>query len=438
MGFQQALDEGRVTRNQLTLLAICFALNMVDGYDVLSIAFAATPLTESWGLKADALGILMSSGVLGMTLGAMFLAPLTDSIGRRVMIIAAVLLMGLSMVLSAKATQIHELVVLRVMTGLGTGAMLASLTTLISEFFPSRHRNVAIGITLAGYPIGATLGGLLAARLIPEYGWQSVFLAGGIATLVLLPVVVFQLPESVQFLLRRRPRDFRQKATKIVEKLQLAFVLDTPGDLPNQERVAVTSLLGADYKKLTLLIWSGFFLTFGTLYFLLSWIPKLLVDSGMELSTAIYASASFNLAGALGNIGIGAFSNRFGLARGIVAFALFAAISMGALAISSAGDLMLLGIAAMIGFFQQGTLIGFYILSARAYPSDFRTTGIGWGIGLGRMGAVVAPYAGGLMVLNGVSMQTLFLLYATPTLAAGIIGHIACRLFLPAENQTSP
>ena len=407
---------------------------MVDGYDVLSIAFAAPPLASEWNLKPESLGLLMSAGVFGMTLGAMFLAPLTDTLGRRKMVLAAVTIMGFSMVMSSRASGLSELIALRVLTGLGTGAMLASLTALISEFFPVRKRELAIGITLSGYPIGATLGGFLSAKLIPNYGWQGVFMAGGIATLLLLPVIIAYLPESVHFLMRRRPPNFLQRANTALGRLGLPPTTSVP---ETQERVAkasVRSLLAASRQNMTLWLWSGFFLTFGTLYFLLSWIPKLLVDSGVDLSIAIYASSCFNLAGALGNVGMGAVSQRAGLGRSILTFAALSAVFMIMVAVIPLDTIVLLILAALIGFFQQGTLVGFYILSARVYPPEIRATGIGWGIGLGRFGAVIAPYGGGLMVAAGLDIAALFTIYALPLVAAGFIARAICRRYTNAES----
>lgn len=432
--YQHLLDNSRITRAHVLLLLTCFCLNMVDGYDVLSIAFAAPPLASEWGLKPESLGLLLSAGVFGMTLGAMFLAPLTDTLGRRRMVLAAVMVMGFSMIMSSRAAGLTELIALRVLTGLGTGAMLASLTALISDFFPARNRELAIGITLAGYPMGATLGGFLAAKLIPNYGWQGVFMAGGIATLLLLPVIVAYLPESVHFLMRRRPHDFLQKANTVLGRLELAPMASVPDMREAIEKASVGSLLAASRRNMTLWLWSGFFLTFGTLYFLLSWIPKLLVDSGVDLSIAIYASSFFNLAGALGNVGMGALSRRAGLGYSILAFATLSALFMIVFAVMSLDTMVILTLAALIGFFQQGALVGFYILAARVYPPEIRATGVGWGIGLGRFGAVIAPYLGGLMVAAGLDITTLFTIYAVPLIAAGLIGLAICRRYLDAES----
>ncbi|EED32852.1 major facilitator superfamily protein [gamma proteobacterium NOR5-3] len=435
ISYQESLNKSKITSAHLLLLLTCFCLNMVDGYDVLSIAFAAPPLATEWDLQAKTLGLLMSAGVFGMTLGAIFLAPLTDTLGRRKMVLAAVSVMGCSMILSSRANGLTELIALRVLTGLGTGAMLASLTALISEFFPTRHRDLAIGVTLAGYPIGATLGGFLAAKIISIYSWQGVFMAGGIATLLLVPVILAYLPESVHFLMRRRPHEFLATANKVLGRLGLPATTFTADTGEAIARASVRSLLSPSRRNMTLWLWSGFFLTFGTLYFLLSWIPKLLVDSGVELSIAIYASSFFNLAGALGNVGMGAASSRLGLGKSILGFAVLSAFFMLVFAMSSLETSAILTLAALIGFFQQGALVGFYILSAQVYPPETRATGIGWGIGLGRFGAVIAPYMGGVLVTRGLELSSLFIVYALPLAAAGIIGLGICRRYLNDEER---
>ncbi len=404
---------------QLALLAVCFLLNMVDGFDVLAMSFAAPPLADDWSLPPEQLGLVFSAGVLGMTLGAMFLAPQTDRIGRRPMILAAVAVMGVSMFVTGFARDLSSMIALRVITGLTIGAMLASLTTLVSEFFPDRHRNLAVGVMLAGYPMGAVLGGFLAAILIPEYGWQGVFFAGGIMTLAVLPLIYLFIPESIEWLLSRRRPDSLQRINAVLRRLGHSPVEMLPDQGVAPPPVHVKSLLASTYRSDTLRLWGAFFLCFGTLYFLLSWIPKLLVDAGLPLNQAIYAGIAFNLGGAGGNLLIGWASVKLGLQRTILLFHLIAAAGMVIFSQVSLGITGLLALTAIIGLFQQGGFVGFYMLAARVYPAEIRTTGIGWGIGLGRFGAVAAPYMAGMLIAGGWSGASLFLLYAVPLVIGG-------------------
>lgn len=415
------IDQAPVGKTQVLVLVICFLLNTIDGFDVLAMAFAAPALAEDWQLPPDQLGMVFSAGVLGMTLGAMFLAPLTDRIGRRAMVVWAVFCMGLSMLATAWAPSLLPMVILRVITGLTIGAMLASLTSQVSEFFPDRLRNMAVGIMLAGYPLGATLGGFLAAALIPEHGWQGVFVAGGIMTLALLPLILLLMPESPHFLMQRRPAQALVRLNAVLARLGTPPLQQMPAEEGEPAPAHVRSLLDGDLRRPTLLLWTSFFLCFGTLYFLLSWIPKLLVDSGLPLEQAIHAGIAFNLGGAAGNIGVAWAASHFGLQRGIFLFNVVAALGMLLFALAPLGIGPLLALTALIGLFQQGGFVGFYMVAARIYPAEIRTTGVGWGIGLGRFGAVIAPYLAGLLIAVGWGIPVLFVLFSLPLMLGGLI-----------------
>jgi AAHS family 4-hydroxybenzoate transporter-like MFS transporter len=417
------IDTRSPGRPQLLTLGVCFLLQVIDGYDVLAMSFAAPTLAQDWALSPDRLGLVFSAGVLGMTLGAMLLAPLTDRIGRRTMIIRAMLVMGVSMLATAWVESLQAMVIIRVITGLTIGAMLASLTSLVSEFFPDRLRNMAVGILLAGYPLGAILGGFLAAWLIPAYGWQGVFVAGGIMTLCLLPLVLIYVPESLYFLLRRRPDACLERMNEVLSYLQIPQLQAVPSAGAEPEAANVRSLLTKSRRKQTLQLWSSFFLCFGTLYFLLSWIPKLLVDSGLSLSQAISAGIAFNIGGVLGNICIGWASTRLGLQKTILYFHLIAASGMLLFAWLPLNIAGLLWLAGIIGLFQQGGFVGFYMTAVRLYPPEIRTTGVGWGIGLGRFGAVIAPYLAGQLIALGWGIGILFTVFAIPLALGGWITY---------------
>lgn len=426
---KEAIDRSPVGGAQAAILLVCFLLSAVDGYDLLSMSFAAPPLEDDWQLGKGELGIAFSAGLLGMVLGAMFLSPLTDLLGRRPMILASVTVIGCAMLLTAYTWNLPTLAAMRALTGLGIGAILSSLTSLLSEFYPERRRNFAIGVNLAGLPVGGGLGGFLATWLIPQYGWQGVFLAGGIATLAALPLIWLLLPESTQFLLHKRPKNALARINRTLARMRIAPLEELPPPPASAAKPSVLALLNAllkpERRRDTLLLWTGFFLNFSTLYFLLSWIPLLLKAAGLPLAQAIYASVAFNLGGVVGNAGIGWISAHFSLQRSILTFSLAAAIGMLAFASFDLEIAALLTLTAIIGLFQQGSMTGYYAIAARAYPTEIRTTGVGWGIGLGRIGAVVSPALTGLLLVWGWSMDGLYLFFAVPML---FVGWIATRL----------
>jgi AAHS family 4-hydroxybenzoate transporter-like MFS transporter len=235
--------------------------------------------------------------------------------------------------------------------------------------------------------------------------------------------VLLYVPESLYFLLRRRPDACLERMNEVLGYLQIPQLQAVPSAGAEPEAANVRSLLTKSRRKQTLQLWSSFFLCFGTLYFLLSWIPKLLVDSGLSLSQAISAGIAFNIGGVLGNICIGWASTRLGLQKTILYFHLIAASGMLLFAWLPLNIAGLLWLAGIIGLFQQGGFVGFYMTAVRLYPPEIRTTGVGWGIGLGRFGAVIAPYLAGQLIALGWGIGILFTVFAIPLALGGWITY---------------
>lgn len=216
---QAQLDAQPFRRLQWQVVGLCWLVNILDGFDLLAISFAAPTLAKAWQLDPRTLGIVFSSGLLGMTVGSLLLGPAADRIGRRRMIILATAVLGLSTLATAAVTSVLPLILLRGVTGVAIGALLPSLNTLVAEYTPDRRRNLAISFMHLGYPVGGIAGGFLASRLIPSAGWEAVFVVGGLFTLATLPVLLLGLPESLHYLLRQdRPRS-RAAADKLAARL---------------------------------------------------------------------------------------------------------------------------------------------------------------------------------------------------------------------------
>ena len=414
--------EGRFGATQILVVVVALMLNMLDGFDVTAMAFTAHSIGEELAITPDRLGIVFSVALAGMMLGAMFIAPLSDVIGRRRMILACVASIGISVLLTGYATSMGPLIVLRLITGLGVGGMLASLAALASEFSPEKYRSLAVMVVTAGYPLGATLGGLVAAPLLEIYGWQSVFFAGGTATLLMVLLVALFVPESLQFLSVRRPTGALAQFNRILRRLGHAAVDGLPqiaaqGELP---KANVLSLLKGDIWKKTATLWITFFFCFICLYFLMSWIPKLVISAGLSETTGVYASVALNAGGVAGIVTLGVFAARLPLSNLIGGYLTCGAIGMLVFALGN-GMAALLAFLMVIGFFLHGGFTGLYAVAAKIYPAEIRTTGVGWAIGLGRFGAVVGPYIGGLLIANAVSMEVNFVVFSIPLLIAGLL-----------------
>ena len=421
-----AIDEGEVRLSQVLVVAAALLLNMLDGFDVTAMAFTAHDIGVELSIAADQLGILFSVALAGMVAGAMFIAPLSDRFGRRVMILISVLFIGFSMFLTGYAESLLSLCILRAITGLGAGGMLASLAAVSSEYAPVKYKSFAVAIVTAGYPLGATIGSFVAAPLMVEYGWRSVFFFGGAATIGMFLLTFYMIPESLQFLVSKRPKNALQKVNKILTRLQCSPIDELPPQPPAQEvvKTSVGALLSEQWRGKTLVLWTTFFFCFITLYFLMSWVPKLVVNSGMTVSEGVYAAAAFNGGGVMGILSLGYLSAHFALSRMISFFLFLSGTMMAIFAATSGLDYLLLYLVT-IGFLLQGGFTGLYAAAAKMYPTEVRAAGVGWGIGLGRLGAVAGPYIGGILIATGLSMEMNFFVFAVPML---ISGFMATRL----------
>jgi benzoate transport len=398
---------------------------MLDGFDVTAMAFTVHSIGEELHIAPNLLGLVFSAALAGMMAGAMFIAPYSDVIGRRKMILICIVTIGLSMCLTAFASSIGQLIVLRGITGLGVGGMLASLAAITSEYAPEKYRSLSVMTITAGYPLGATVGGFIAAPMLPIYGWESIFLAGGAATLMMGFAAYLYMPESLQFLLSRGGSGALPQVNNILRRLNKPELEKLPAvkTKTRYDKANVFSLLSHDRRKQTLILWTSFLFCFVSLYFMMSWIPKLVVTAGMSESTGVYASTAFNGGAIIGIISLGWMSTRIGLSNLIGAFLTGSAILM-IVFVYAEGVEHLFAYLFVIGFLMQGGFVGLYAVAAKIYPTEIRTTGVGWAIGLGRFGAVIGPFVGGVLIASGVTMEINFIVFAVPLLISGVIAYI--------------
>lgn len=398
---------------------ICFLMNMLDGMDVLVISYTAPAIAKEWSVSPQALGVVFSGGLLGMTLGAMFLAPLADIIGRRKMIILSAFIMGLSIFITGYSQSIEALIFFRFVSGLGIGSMLASTTSMAAEYAQERHKDFWISFVVSGYPMGAFLSGVAAAQIIPAYGWRAMFMTAGSATFLTLPLIFFLLPESLDFIFKNRPTNALAKANRILVKMGMPALSELPEqDLEVRQQKNVTSLFINNLSVPTLWLWTAFFMSFASLYFLTSWIPKLASEAGLSMQLAIYAGTVFNLGAFAGILTQGYLSGQFGLRQVICGFLLGTSVLMMIFGFFSGSALVLI-LFGLMGFGVQGGFVGLYSVAARVYPTQIRTTGVGWALGAGRIGAFFGPLLGGLLIGMGLSMTINFFVFAIPLILAG-------------------
>jgi benzoate transport len=416
----QTEDHDRISPIQIFGLIALTALNMQDGFDILAISYASTDIMDSWGISRTGLGLVLSASLFGMMIGAVVLSPLADKFGRRTIAAWGLAISGCGMLLAMVSWSVEALLIGRMITGLGIGAILASVNTLVAEYAGEKYVGIAVGIFLLGFPLGAFLSGYLADYLLETATWRHLFAFGAISSFVFVPIVLV-LPESMSYIAQRGGPGALERINKIRAKLgrdPIDALPETEASITGLQGIA--KLFSRGYLTKTILIWTGFFLLLSTLYFLLSWLPRLFVEIGFSEADGNRAERLINLIGMPGILLIGALSLfvRSSLVTGFYLAAL--ALSLFVLASVSGELAILLLVVAAVGFFLHGGMIGLYSIVPYLYPSSFRATGTGWAIGMSRFGAVVGPYIAGVLLDAGWSPQDLFRLYVLPVLAASV------------------
>ena len=413
----------KMTQVQYFSIAICFLMSVLDGMDVLVVSYCAPAIAEDLNLGPKTLGFVFSAGLIGMAIGAIFLAPLADRFGRKKLILASAFIMGFSVLLTAYSENISQLILMRLVSGLGIGCMLATTATLTSENVLNNSKDFWVSLVISGYPVGAVVSGYVAAAIIPSYGWESMFVLAGLTTLLTIPLIFFFLSESPQFYLKKQPKDALAKANKILIKMNFKPLDSLPKiGLKANNKPLVSRLFSEKYKISTLQLWAALFFAFGCLYFLISWIPKLASDAGLSIELAIYAGTIFNVGAFFGIVLQGYFSSKIGLKKTISFFLLLTFLLMASFKLFVGTDILLL-VYFLLGFSLQGGFVGLYAVSARLYPTEFKTTGDGWAIGMCRVGGVLAPLIGGLLISTGLSLSANFLIFSIPALFASVLTY---------------
>jgi len=298
--------------------------------------------------------------------------------------------------------------------------MLASTAALTSEFTPNKSRNFWVSFVISGYPVGAVVSGLVAAQVIPNEGWEQMYRYAGLASLVSIPLIIFFLSESMEFYIKAQPKNALTKINSILAKMGFDSISALPPKGESQSAIPVGKLLKGKYKIPSLQLWFALFMAFGALYFMTSWIPKLASDAGLSLELAIYAGTVFNVGAFFGIVTQGYFSNHYGLKKTIGVILILTGVLMACFGLFVGSDVILL-VFAFLGFGIQGGFVGLYAFAARMYPSEIKTTGIGWAMGAGRFGGIVGPALAGVLIGMGLSIGTNFLIFAIPAVIAGVM-----------------
>ena len=406
---------------QITSIGLCVVINMLDGFDVLVMSFAASSVSAEWDLSSGDLGLLLSAGLIGMAVGSVWLGPYGDRFGRRLLVLTCLIIITLGMLVSSQVANKYELVGFRFITGLGIGGMLATLNTMVSELSNDRKRGLCISILQSAYPMGAIVGGIISVYLLSEFGWRSLFMFGGLSSLAMIPIAYWVLPESMDFLLSRGDKQSVDRINELSRKMDLPVIGMT---IPSEERQAdvnLKTLLSQPYTQKTCFIWCAFFCLMYAFYYVVSWTPKLLVDAGLTTTQGISAGIYLQVGGILGAVSLGALAARFDVNRLTAGYLVMSVVSMMVFGMGELSLVSLMACASIMGFFLIGAMIGLYTIAPALYPASQRVTGIGWAIGVGRVGAILSPLIGGVLLSYGLSSSESISFFAFPLLIASFV-----------------
>ncbi|WP_027015094.1 MFS transporter [Comamonas composti] len=433
------LDQRPMSMFQWSVVGVCMVLNMIDGFDVLVMAFTASSVSAHWKLSGSELGFLLSAGLFGMAGGSLLLAPWADRLGRRPLILGCLLISGLGMLASAWSQTPAQLAALRVLTGVGVGGILACSNVIASEYASLRWRSLAVTLQSTGYALGASIGGSIAVWLLAQHGWRSVFLFGGICTLTVFVIAWLALPESLDFLLAKRPRRALERLNALTGRMGLPLLRSLPDQTasPGAARASgPLQLLSPGLRRPTLLVWLSFFSVMFGFYFVMSWTPKLLAASGLTAEQGVTSGVLLSLGGILGATLLGLLAARFAIHRALAVFMLITALLLCFLVGSSGALWVSYALAFFIGIFVNACVAGLYAIAPVVYGSDVRATGVGWGIGIGRIGAIVSPLVAGRLLDAAWSPGQLYVGYGLAFVFAAAIVSLH-RIASPSASRST-
>ncbi len=423
------IDERRFGKYQLLVTVMCALVVFLDGFDTQAIGYVAPAIVKAFAVNRSALSPVFSASLVGLMLGALLGGPISDRFGRRPVLLTGMLFFGVMSLLTAYATSIPELLVLRLLTGLGLGCVMPNAIALTSEFSPERTRSTAVMVMFCGFSLGAALGGLAAAALIHDYGWQSVFVVGGVLPCLATAVLWVYLPESVRFLVVSGRQD--PHILKTLSKIDPTFVHEPSirfvADEHKSQSFPVKQLFADKRVVFTLLIWLVFFMSLMDLYFLSNWLPIIISDAGIPVASAALITAMLQIGGTVGTLVLGRVFDKVSPFRALsVIYFLAAAFIVLVGTVGTSIPLLVISIFGA-GFCVVGGQIGANALTAKSYPTAIRATGLGWALGIGRIGSIIGPVVGGLLLSLQWDMHQVFLVGAVPVLIAAVAAFIISR-----------
>lgn len=420
---QAFINAQPLSRYQWRVVILCFLIVFLDGLDTAAMGFIAPALSVEWGIDRASLGPVMSAALIGMVFGALGSGPLADRFGRKVVLVAAVFLFGLFSLLSAYSSNIDQLLILRLLTGLGLGAAMPNATTLLSEYTPERLKSLLVTSMFCGFNLGMACGGFVSAKLIPAMGWHSLLMLGGVLPLILTVVLMIWLPESARFLVVRNlgAERIRKVLAPISSKeVNAAKEFSVPEQKTVRSRNVLKVVFSGTYSAGTLLLWLTYFMGLVIVYLLTSWLPTLMRDSGASMEQSAFIGALFQFGGVLSAVGVGWAMDKFNPHK-VIGCAYFLAGIFAWLVGQSLGNVAVLATLVLLaGMCINGAQSAMPSLAARFYPTQGRATGVSWMLGIGRFGAILGAWAGATLLGLGWNFEQVLTALVVPAALAAI------------------
>jgi AAHS family 4-hydroxybenzoate transporter-like MFS transporter len=419
LSLELIVDSSPLGRGQVMIIVICALIAVVDGFDTQSIALVAPAIAAAWHAAPSRFGMVFGAGQFGGLIGALVFGICGDRFGRKPTLLAAVALFAATTSITPFASSLPALGVVRLVTGLGLGGALPGIISMTSEYAPARLRGTLVALMFCGFPLGAVIGGITAAGIIPAFGWASIFYVGATIPAVLLLFIWIVLPESVRFLAMQKNRTGIER---VLEQMGWPAQWDgVLGSGQSDTRSPVASLFASGKGVGTVLLWTTLFLSLLLSYFLVNWMPIIARQSGLGMTAAVLAVAALNLGAIAGCLTIGRLSDLFGRATMVIGCAFgLGAVAIALLGISQHSVPALLAVTFFAGVFSIGAQMCTIGLSASFYETSLRATGVGWAIGIGRIGSIIGPVLGGVLIAAGMAAVPLFILVGAMSIGSAI------------------
>ena len=428
---------------QVLIVAITIILNALDGFDVLSISFASPGIAAEWKIQRAALGFVLSMELVGMALGSIFLGSLADKIGRRPTVLGCLVVMATGMFMATTSTgilgglvtplfatfgitvdqRLADLSIWRIITGLGIGGMLAAINAQVAEFSNTRRRDLNVAIMSIGYPVGAALGGFITSTGLTLEEWRHVFYFGAAVTVAMIPTVYFLMPESIHWLARKQPPGALERINRTLTRLGHPTIAALPAVSADTRKLSTRDIFRPGLLGVTVIVTAAYFLHITTFYFIVKWVPTIVVSMGFAPSSAGYVLSWLNVGGATGGTVLGLLSQRYSVKTLTLCVMFLSTIAVTLFGRAPADLVQLTLICMVAGFCTNASITGMYAIFAKAFPTHVRASGTGFAVGVGRGGSVLAPIIAGFLFTAGYMLPTVALIMGLGSVLA------ACVLF---------